>query len=311
MRGSIRQRPGRHGWHPSGRSATIGDRRRLGRRVSFTGSTCGLRATRQDCCSLSARRRRDQRAKARALQRPPGCRSTACGATRSAATDRRCCADRTCRQTPNLPIASRRRASRWRTRTRTAPGTLPSRQLLVGQPTLVHQVETDMHARRALPDDRRDLRDAGYRTAGVFSGPYVEPYWGFGRGFDRYRAAYGDAVAAASHQLADLVRPDHNRGRPRQSRRRGPCAGLGGAEYEAVQLSHADVGSSASPALNARGPRRARHVAGTGSRSSTTSTCTTTTCRPRRGTRGSTPTTGAITGRGFFDNPAIAESDPP
>jgi arylsulfatase A-like enzyme len=127
-----------------------------------------------------------------------------------------------------------------------SPWTLPSHvSLFVGQPPVVHQVETDLHTLDArFPTLTEILHDVGYRTAGVFSGPYLEPSWGFGRGFDRYRAMYGDAVATASRALARLdadIAAAHAAGERereeslRWDRRR---------DYESVRaLSHADVNS--------------------------------------------------------------------
>src|SRR5436190_2588055 len=75
--------------------------------------------------------------------------------------------------------------------------TLPSHvSLLTGEPEVVHGVDTDQQSLDAsVPTLAELLKRHGYRTAGVFSGPYLEPHWGFGRGFDRYRAAYGRKVA--------------------------------------------------------------------------------------------------------------------
>ncbi len=95
-----------------------------------------------------------------------------------------------------------------------SPWTLPSHvSLLTGMSPLVHGVETDLQTMKVgSPTLAEVLRDAGYRTAGVFSGPYLEDIWGFGRGFERYSAAYGPSVAAASTLLerlsADISRAD-------------------------------------------------------------------------------------------------------
>jgi arylsulfatase A-like enzyme len=127
-----------------------------------------------------------------------------------------------------------------------SPWTLPSHlSLLTGQSPLVHGVETDL---QRLSGDvttlAEALRAAGYRTAGLFSGPYLEPQWGLGRGFERYRAAYGDQVAAASAALAGLdaemaaaeQRGDRATADELRWKRRG--------EYERVRaLSHGDVSS--------------------------------------------------------------------
>ena len=78
--------------------------------------------------------------------------------------------------------------------------TLPSHvALLTGHPDLVHGVELDVHRiGDGTPTLAERLSDAGYRTAGFFSGPYLEPRFGFDRGFARYRACYGPELLAAS-----------------------------------------------------------------------------------------------------------------
>ena len=51
----------------------------------------------------------------------------------------------------------------------------------------------------ALPDDVRTLpevlRAAGYRTAGFFGGPYLDPAYGFAKGFDHYESCMSPEVA--------------------------------------------------------------------------------------------------------------------
>ncbi|MCB9881153.1 MAG: sulfatase [Planctomycetes bacterium] len=70
--------------------------------------------------------------------------------------------------------------------------------LWTGQPPLVHGVELDYFT---LDRDRVSLPMAlsakGYRTAGFYTGPYLDPQWGFGRGFDRYEQAYGQELTQA------------------------------------------------------------------------------------------------------------------
>ncbi|MFT7670084.1 MAG: arylsulfatase A-like enzyme [Planctomycetota bacterium] len=87
--------------------------------------------------------------------------------------------------------------------------TLPSHvSMLLGQSELVHSVDLD-HQRpnskfTPLPEI---LQDAGYRTAGFYSGPYLEPQYGFERGFDLYKSCYGN-MAAQSDELLRYAR--HN-----------------------------------------------------------------------------------------------------
>ncbi|MDA8018195.1 MAG: sulfatase [Thermoanaerobaculia bacterium] len=68
--------------------------------------------------------------------------------------------------------------------------TLPAHAaLFTGLPDSVHGVDRGSRqleaARRTLAEA---LRSAGYRTAGVWSGPLLSPRFGFGQGFDHYRA---------------------------------------------------------------------------------------------------------------------------
>lgn len=124
--------------------------------------------------------------------------------------------------------------------------TLPSHvSLFTGQSTVVHHVETDLTRLSAdRPTLAETLHAAGYHTAGVFSGPYLEPEWGLGRGFERYVAAYGPDVATASRALGGLdddieaaeCRGDLATATELNWRRR--------SEYERVRaLSHGDVSS--------------------------------------------------------------------
>ena len=92
--------------------------------------------------------------------------------------------------------------------------TLPSHvSLMTGQPVLVHSVE--LSHQRPDPSHRslaEILREHGYRTAGYFSGPHLEPHFGFDRGFEEYLACYGGAaeqvraaVGAASSGRAEAA----------------------------------------------------------------------------------------------------------
>ena len=82
----------------------------------------------------------------------------------------------------------------------TTSWTLPSHvTLLSGRDELEHGVEQDGHEIAAeLPLLAAELDGRGFRTAGFFSGPYLDPQFGFDRGFDRYEARYGEALAAAA-----------------------------------------------------------------------------------------------------------------
>ncbi len=88
----------------------------------------------------------------------------------------------------------------------TTSWTLPSHMtLFTGLPELVHAVELDeleLSRRRIVLAE--ELREKGYRTAGFYTGPYLDPAYGFGRGFERYEAAWGEDLAAAIEAEAAL-----------------------------------------------------------------------------------------------------------
>ncbi len=81
--------------------------------------------------------------------------------------------------------------------------TLPSHvSIFTGQPDLVHAVEQDGHEiHPSLPLLSETLQRAGYRTAGFYSGPYLDKAFGFARGFDTYEACYGDDLRWAMEDL--------------------------------------------------------------------------------------------------------------
>jgi arylsulfatase A-like enzyme len=90
----------------------------------------------------------------------------------------------------------------------TTSWTLPSHHTLFsGLPEIVHGVELDSQRPAAsLPSLTEWMREQGFRTAGFYSGPYLDPRFGFGRGFERYEARYGAELAQISARLADVVR---------------------------------------------------------------------------------------------------------
>jgi len=72
----------------------------------------------------------------------------------------------------------------------TTSWTLPSHfSILTGMSDGVHEVSVDKYhldpLRRTLA---QQFQEAGAATAGFFSGPYLLPYYGFDRGFDRYES---------------------------------------------------------------------------------------------------------------------------
>ena len=124
----------------------------------------------------------------------------------------------------------------------TTSWTLPSHMsLLTGQPELVHAVDIDyLRPDRSRPTLAGALRARGYRTAGFYSGPYLDPRFGFAQGFDRYEDGYGPALAKASREL---------RAADERVERAGPADGPAAraARQQALlrveALSHEDVSS--------------------------------------------------------------------
>ena len=77
--------------------------------------------------------------------------------------------------------------------------------LFTGVPELVHGIEIEQgHLSAELPTLAETLAATGYRTAGFYSGPYLDPRYGFDRGFERYEACYGPELAAAAAAEQDL-----------------------------------------------------------------------------------------------------------
>ena len=89
----------------------------------------------------------------------------------------------------------------------TTSWTLPSHvTLFTGLPELVHGVEQDgQRLDDSIPTLAEKLHAAGYRTFGVYSGPYLDPRFGLGRGFERYIAGYGPELAAAAAAAAKAM----------------------------------------------------------------------------------------------------------
>jgi arylsulfatase A-like enzyme len=89
--------------------------------------------------------------------------------------------------------------------------TLPSHvTMLTGVGSLVHRV--DQFAGARLDDAFATLAErfqaAGYATEGIYSGPYLHPLFGFGRGFERYEGVLGDVSLDGE---IDLEEPDAGR----------------------------------------------------------------------------------------------------
>jgi arylsulfatase A-like enzyme len=83
--------------------------------------------------------------------------------------------------------------------------TLPSHlSLLTGTTPLTHGVDTEAGVlARDVPTLAERLQRAGYRTFGVYSAPFLDPHWGFARGFERYEPVFGPELMAASQRSAD------------------------------------------------------------------------------------------------------------
>jgi len=92
--------------------------------------------------------------------------------------------------------------------------TLPAHAtLFTGVPELVHGLEQDgQRLGDALPTLAEQLRERGYRTAGVYSGPYLDPRFGLARGFERWRAGYGPELARAARAAAEARESVHGLG---------------------------------------------------------------------------------------------------
>ncbi len=89
----------------------------------------------------------------------------------------------------------------------TTSWTLPSHHTLFsGLPELVHAVELDsQRPADGIPNLAEALKRQGWRTAGFYSGPYLDPRFGFARGFERYEACYGSELESAAKRQAEIL----------------------------------------------------------------------------------------------------------
>ncbi|MFT5050960.1 MAG: arylsulfatase A-like enzyme [Chlamydiales bacterium] len=130
----------------------------------------------------------------------------------------------------------------------TTSWTLPAHvSMLTGLPALVHAVDIDMQTPNpALKNLAEMLSAEGYRTAGFFSGPYLDPRFGFARGFDRYEACFGDPLQRATDAAGEARRRmDALLARSAGADVAAAGQALGEAEGQVEQLSHKDVSSAA------------------------------------------------------------------
>ncbi len=97
--------------------------------------------------------------------------------------------------TPNLERLARE-GTRFDQARSTASWTLPAHMsLFTGLPPGVHDVNIDF---QVLDRSRRTLgeifKDGGFKTHGIFSGPYVHGHYGFARGFDYWEKGTQDPM---------------------------------------------------------------------------------------------------------------------
>jgi arylsulfatase A-like enzyme len=126
--------------------------------------------------------------------------------------------------------------------------TLPSHvSLLTGQPEVVHAVDMDtQRVDPRIPLLPEVLRRAGYATYGVYSAPYLEPVFGFERGFDRYEASYGAEFGAVMAELRALrVELQQAVAALDRARTNELAAREAELNQRTEDLSHADVSSQA------------------------------------------------------------------
>jgi arylsulfatase A-like enzyme len=89
--------------------------------------------------------------------------------------------------------------------------TLPTHAtMLTGLSSLVHGVDRFAGARLAegLETLAERFQKAGYATRGIYSGPYLHPIFGFGRGFEEYEGVIGETALDGEF---DLTGPDAGR----------------------------------------------------------------------------------------------------
>jgi arylsulfatase A-like enzyme len=128
----------------------------------------------------------------------------------------------------------------------TTSWTLPAHaSLFTGVPELVHGVEQDgQRLPERLSTLAETLRAKGWSTAGVYSGPYLDPRYGFGRGFERYAAAYGPELARAADEVEVATRLLAAAEADRDAERVRVATGrLQAAEGALETASHRDVSS--------------------------------------------------------------------
>ena len=121
---------------------------------------------------------------------------------------------------PNIDARLAAEGTLFETLSSTTSWTVPAHMaMLSGQPDRIHGV---LAPASRLPAGRRllaqDFQDAGWSTAGFFSGPNLHPWFGFGRGFDLYAdctsmgvdpARFGPATPAERKKLRAMEDASH------------------------------------------------------------------------------------------------------
>jgi len=122
----------------------------------------------------------------------------------------------------------------------TTSWTLPSHiSLMTGLSDRHHGVEIDDYRRDPLHETLAEaFQQAGYQTGGFFSGPYLDPKYGFGDGFDQYASAMMTPEDLARHIQSWMSRSQQKGDPP-------PPASF--AKDMRDRLSHVDI---TSPRIN-------------------------------------------------------------
>lgn len=102
--------------------------------------------------------------------------------------------------------------SAWSTTSWTLPAHMA---LLTGLTDRLHGVVNDGYALNASRRSvAQEFHDAGYATAGFYSAPYLDPHYGFARGFDRYESAMTPLGQAPPARIAAIRQELQSMGAP-------------------------------------------------------------------------------------------------
>jgi len=128
----------------------------------------------------------------------------------------------------------------------TTSWTLPSHvSMFTGLSGVEHAVDESVHSYDgAQPMLAEILRGHGFGTAGFYSGPFLGPAFGFGRGFERYEACYGsELVEAAGTARARIEQRDAAKARGDRQAYVRLYKAAEDAEKALQAASHRDVSS--------------------------------------------------------------------